>query len=157
MLFACDCPESHSLLEMRLPAPVKMFKSQEKVTMTPGRESPVQTLGPQPPESELLAEVEFFRTELGFVLPPELRNARYSSLINHMKISALNIEKALHGSDRSAAPRSQFEAKRKEELLEWAQLHFSKLRALKDTLTSLIDSRMADLKAPERGTHRKAH
>ena len=122
--------------------------------MAPRRESTVQALGPQTPVSELLAKVELFRNELGSMIPSELNITRYRSLINRLGLAARDIEEALQGSDTCGAPRNHFESRPKEELFEWSQLHFVKLRALRDELTSLIDSYKAELKATERGSHR---
>ena len=63
--------------------------------MTSGRESAMRAPRLQTRESELLAKVEFFRKELGSIVPPELHIARCRVLANCIDLAARDIEVAL--------------------------------------------------------------
>jgi hypothetical protein len=124
--------------------------------MTPGRQSQGQALSSETPESDLLSKVEFFRKELGSIVPFELNNTKYRTLANCLALAARDLEATLHGSEKSSAALSAFEARQHEKLVERTQGQFGKLCAIRDEMTSLIESHMAELNAPGRGGHRNS-
>jgi hypothetical protein len=125
--------------------------------MTAGRESRVQVPRQQSSQAELLAKVEFFRKELGSIVPSELHNSRSRSLVNCLGLAARDIRMALCRSDNLRAPLNDFESRQKQILLESSGRHVNELQRFRTEMTSLIDSHVAEHNAPVPRTPRKLH
>jgi hypothetical protein len=108
--------------------------------MKPRQEPVAQANGQRSRESKLLEEVEFFRKELGSIVPYRLNNAKYRMLVRCLDFAALELEFTLRHSDNAGAPINEYQSHQKLTLLENAQRNFIELRRFKTEMTSLMES-----------------
>jgi hypothetical protein len=99
-----------------------------------------QANGQRSRESKLLAEVEFFREELGSIVPYWLNNTKYRMLLRCLDSAALELEYTLRHSDDAAVPLNEYQSSQKLTFLENSERYFNELRKFKTEMTRLMES-----------------